>query len=74
MSNITESPIEPHASVFTESQMTELVNLKRHFPYRIIWGAVNVQTEPHTFEAHATYDRRRLMRYVRKGWLCATVN
>jgi hypothetical protein len=61
------------ASIFTTAQTEELAILKSRLPFRIVWGAVNTQTEPHTFEAHADYDRRRLMRYLRKGWLVATV-
>jgi len=69
---ITET-IEPRASLFTVEQEAELRRMKAYFPYRIVWGAVNTQTTPHTFEAHNSYDRRRLMAYVRKGWLVATV-
>lgn len=63
----------PVGSIFTAEQTSELARLKAHFPFRIVWGAVNTQTDPHTFEAHASHDRRRLMNYVRKGWLCATI-
>ncbi len=61
---------EARASIFTAEQESQLVQLKRHFPYRIIWGAVD---QNGVFESHATYDRRRLMSYVRKGWLVATL-
>lgn len=61
------------ASIFTAEQEQELFNLKRYLPYRIVWGAVNTQADPHEFEAHADYNRRKLMAYVRKGWLVATV-
>ncbi len=61
------------ASIFTQEQTDQLANLKRWKPFCIVWGAVNVQTEPHTFEMHATYDRRKLNNYLRKGWLVATV-
>lgn len=64
---------EPRASIFTAEQETELRRLKACLPYRIVWGAVNVQTSPHTFEMHASYDQRKLKAYLRKGWLVATV-
>jgi hypothetical protein len=65
---------EPRASIFTVEQEAELLRLKQHFPYRLVWGAVNVNTVPHTFEAHASYTRHRLNRYLRAGWLVATVS
>lgn len=61
---------EPRASIFTVEQEQELVNLKAHFPFRIVWGAVDTNG---TFEAHTSYDRRKLLSYLRKGWLVATV-
>jgi len=60
----------PRASIFTAAQEQELVSLKQHFPFRIVWGAVD---QNGVFEAHTSYDRRKLMSYVRKGWLVATV-
>lgn len=64
---------EPRASIFTADQERDLRQLKACFPYRLVWGAVNVQTEPHDFEMHADYTRHKLNRYLRKGWLVATV-
>lgn len=61
------------ASIFTAEQEQKLRLLKACYPFRIVWGAVNVQTEPHTFEMHATATRRKLNSYLRKGWLVATV-
>ena len=55
---------------FTEAQEAELRNLKAHFPYRIVWGAVD---QNGTFEAQATHDRRRLNKYLRAGWLVVTI-
>lgn len=62
-----------NASIFTEQQTKDLMSLKAHFPYRIVWGAVNVNSTPHDFEMHADHDRRKLNSYLRKGWLVATV-
>jgi hypothetical protein len=70
----TQSEVsEPRASIFTEAQEAELRRLKAYFPYRIVFGAVNVQTEPHTFEAYAMKDRRQLNKLLRAGWLVATL-
>ena len=59
------------ASIFTTEQEEQLRNLKAHFPFRIVWGAVNADTGE--FEAQATSDRRRLMKRLRAGWLVAIV-
>lgn len=69
-----ETATEPRASIFTVEQENQLRQLKRSLPFRIVWGAVNVQTEPHTFEAWATYDRRKLNAYLRKGWLVGVLS
>jgi hypothetical protein len=63
---------EIRASIFTKEQEAELRNLKAYFPYRIVWGCVNVQTQEVTF--HADYDRRGLNRELRKGNLVATIS
>jgi hypothetical protein len=64
---------EVRASIFNATQEQELRNLKAHFPYRLVWGCVNTQTEPHEFEVHADYNRRKLNAKLRAGWLVATV-
>jgi hypothetical protein len=64
---------EVQASIFSAAQEQELVRLKQYMPYRIVWGCVNTQTEPHEFEAHADYNRRKLNAKLRAGWLVATV-
>lgn len=71
--NAIKTDTEARGSIFTADQESQLRQLKRTLPYRIVWGAVNVQKEPHEFETHADYDRRKLMRYLRTGWLVATV-
>jgi len=70
---VTTKQIEPRASIFTVEQEQQLRDLKAYVPFRIVWGAVNVQTEPHTFEAHADFTRHKLNSYLRKGWLVATI-
>lgn len=64
---------EPRASIFTVEQTEHLAKLKQWKPYCIVWGAVNTNTMPHEFEAHCSYDRRKLNSYLRKGWLVATI-
>lgn len=65
--------METTGSIFNEAQVKELANLKAHFPFRIIWGAFNPQTME--FEAHADFNRRKLMKRVRTpGWICATIS
>lgn len=64
---------EFRASIFTPEQETELRRLKSYFPFRIVWGAVNVNTEPHTFECGASHTRRELNKRMRSGWLVATI-
>ena len=44
----------------------DAANLKRHFPFRICWAALNQATgETRT---GADYSRRALMKSVRAGW------
>ena len=58
------------ASIFTEEQESDLRRLKAYVPYRIVWGAVGPNGE---FMSGADYDRRKLNRYIRQGWLVATI-
>lgn len=58
------------ASIFTEAQETELRRVKQYFPYRIVWGAIGPNGE---FESGANTTRRELNKYLRKGWLVATI-
>lgn len=67
----TQESIVGFGSVFTIEQERQLADLKAHFPFRIVWGALSPDNSE--FEAHADYDRRKLMRYVRKGWACSEV-
>lgn len=62
---------EVRASIFTAEQEAELRRLKQHFPFRIVWGCVNVNTQEVTY--HADYDRRGINRELRKGNLVATI-
>lgn len=62
----------PRASIFTLEQEAQLRDLKRHFPFRIVWGCINPQDQ--SFEAHASYTRAKLNARLRKGWLVATVH
>ena len=59
-----------NGNLFTDSQIEQLESLKLYFPYRIVWGAID---QNGNFEAQATFDRRRLNKYLRSGWLVATV-
>lgn len=65
---------EIRASIFTAEQEQQLRQLKAAMPFRIVWGGVSVQTEPHTFEMHADFTRHKLTSYLRKGWLVATIS
>jgi hypothetical protein len=71
MSNGINMNTEPRASIFTVEQEAELRRLKTYFPYRLVWGCVNSQTQEVTF--HTSYDRRQLNRELRKGNLVATI-
>lgn len=62
---------EPRASIFTVEQEAELRRLKAYFPYRIVWGCVNVQTNEVTY--HADFNRRSLNKELRAGNLVATL-
>lgn len=56
------------ASILTVDQEAEITNLKRHFPFRICWIAVNAHTNEHI--TGADYNTRRMNTYLRKqGWL-----
>ena len=58
------------ASIFTKEQEDELRNLKAHFPYRIVWGAVDINGE---FYRGADVTRHKLNRFLRRGYLVATI-
>jgi hypothetical protein len=55
------------ASILTSEQETQIMNLKQAFPFRICWCAVKAETNE--YEQYASYTRRRLNSYIRKGWL-----
>lgn len=48
------------------NQQEELTNLKRHFPFRIVFAAVNSETGEVQF--HARNTRRKMNYFLRKGW------
>ena len=48
-----------------EEQMADLVRLKRHRPYMIVWGALSPDGK---WEVYATPTRHRMMSLARKGW------
>lgn len=56
--------------IFTAEQQNDLFQLKRHFPFRIVWGAV----KGGEFEMHTSHTRHKLNRYVRDGWTVAIVS
>jgi hypothetical protein len=64
--------MEARASIFTLEQEAQLRDLKRHLPFRIVWGCINPKDQ--SFEAHASYTRAKLNARLRKGWLVATVH
>lgn len=65
----TTDQAEPRASIFTVEQERGLRQLKAHFPYRIVWGAVD---QNGNFEMHTSHTRHKLNKYLRDGWLVAT--
>lgn len=52
-----------------EATENELVRLKQHFPYRIIWAACKGSE----WVTGATLDRREPNRLARQGWAVFTV-
>jgi|WetSurSiteA1Bulk_404760.scaffolds.fasta_scaffold10597_3 hypothetical protein len=45
-------------------------NLKLHFPFRIVWIALGPND---TTKQGADFDRRKINRLIRKGWLVAEI-
>jgi len=50
----------------TTEQSTQLANLKRYYPYRIVWGAIS--PDGTDFYTGADYDKRKCNAKARKGW------
>ncbi len=48
----------------TEQQTKEMTNLKAHFPYRIVYGAIKGEE----FMASAVTSKRIPNQLVREGW------
>lgn len=62
---------EPRADIFTVEQERELRRLKAYFPYRIVWGEIDRNTQ--AFSCYASLDRRALNKSLRAGNLVATL-
>ncbi len=56
---MTDTTISPE-------QEQEMRQVKAHFPYRVVCGALH--PESGEFEVYATYDRRKANGLARKGW------
>jgi hypothetical protein len=50
---------------FTEEQKQQLINLKNHLPYRIVFGVIFPDGEFCTF---AEYTKHKLNKYARLGY------
>jgi hypothetical protein len=50
----------------TDAQTQELVQLKRHFPYRIVYGALDPETGE--FIKNTAYDKRKPNKLARQGF------